>query len=186
MKAFKILVATCLLALAMGTPNAGRALTNKLYLTQGLFDNVSQNFIHGALEGLQNKTIGFEVINGTFPKQPLEGISVLYNLTNLNISEAEVDAYTPIISIQPNNTALLQFNDLNLNFTWDYAYIFNPPILADIGSAFAAIKSLSFEVKWNSTFNSTEGIVQLGLNDLHLEVKDPQPFVAFDGLADYS
>jgi hypothetical protein len=78
----------------MGTPSPGRALTNKLYLTQGLFDNVSQNFIHGALEGLQNKTISFEVINKTLS---FEGISVEYNLTNLNISEAEVDAYTPII-----------------------------------------------------------------------------------------
>jgi len=107
-------------------------------------------------------------------------------LTNLNISEAEVDAYTPIIKILPNETAILQFNDLNLNFTWDYAYIFTPPILADIGSAFAAIKSLSFGVHWSSTFNTTEDFIQLYLSDMDLEVKVPQPFIAFDGLADYS
>lgn len=107
-------------------------------------------------------------------------------MTNLNISEATIDAYTPIVKIQPNQTALLQFNDLNFNFTWDYAYVMTPPILADIGSAFLAIKSLSFEVKWDSTFNSTTEAIQLGLSDMDVEVKVPQPVVAFDGLADYS
>jgi len=68
-------------ALVMGQANPGRNMTNSIQLTQGLFDNISQNFIAGAFEGLQNMTI--EPVNGTLKAL---GVSVDFNLTNLNLS----------------------------------------------------------------------------------------------------
>lgn len=69
------------------------------------------------------------------------------------------------------------------NLTFDYAYISDPPILADIGSAFLLVDNMSFVFDAVPNFNNNNQLTidmkqfDLSMDDFNLD---------FDGLSDIS
>lgn len=74
---------------------------------------------------------------------------------------------------------------VKIDFAFDYAYISNPPIFADIGEATLSIDGLSFSLDWSNTFNEESGL-NLTISNLALDFENPVPLSNFDGLSDFS
>ena len=72
---------------------------------------------------------------------------------------------------------------MSLNFEFDYAYISDPPIFADIGTAYLGIEGMTIEFVWNSTWT---GEFELHISDLELHFAPDQPHPLFDGISDFS
>ena len=124
-------------------------------------------------------------LNYTNVTVPVVGLDVDLNITGLKVAESSVNASMPIIKIN-EDSGVFQFSDLNLNFTFDYFYVTNPPILADMGSAWIAITALDLNTSLTTTFNQSDELLQVQLSDITIETSNPQPFLLFNGVADYS
>lgn len=66
---------------------------------------------------------------------------------------------------------------------FDYAYISDPPIFADIGTAYLGVDGMTLDFVWNSTFT---GDFELHISDLELDFVEKQPTPLFDGISDFS
>ena len=66
---------------------------------------------------------------------------------------------------------------------FDYAYISDPPMFADIGTAFLGVEGMTIEFTWTSTFDETFEIM---ITDLTLQFGPDQPHPTFDGISDFS
>jgi len=74
---------------------------------------------------------------------------------------------------------------LNLNLTFDYTFITDPPILADIGEAYLGVDEMALAINLNTTYNTTDEVLAVWLGDVHLEF-GKSPLAIFDGLSDFS
>ena len=110
-------------------------------------------------------------------------ISVDFNITNAFVSKSHVNGDIPLVDIL-DQEARLQLESLDLQLAFDYAFITDPPFLADIGSATIGINGMGFAVQFNTTHSSDA--FEIGLLDLALEFVQPEDFVSFDGLNDLS
>jgi hypothetical protein len=70
-----------------------------------------------------------------------------------------------------------------LNVEFDYAYISDPPVFADIGTAYIGVNGMTLDFEWTSTYNGT---LELSLSDLQLTFAPDQPHPLFDGISDFS
>ena len=116
---------------------------------------------------------------------PVVGLDLDINITNIKFKESSLNGSVPLIKIN-DGWGAFQISDLNLLFTLDYFYVTTPPILADMGSAWFAITALDLSVSLNTNFNQSEELLQVDLLNITLNCSNPEPFLMFDGVADYS
>ena len=115
---------------------------------------------------------------------PLEDIiSFDFNLTSFAFADANYNGAVPIMTVYKDEVRL-QLSNLTLNFTVDYAYVSDPPILADIGSAFLGIDTLSLDLNLTSILLGDE--LNMTIQDISLSIEEAVPFALFDGLSDFS
>jgi hypothetical protein len=55
-----------------------------------------------------------------------------------------------------------------------------------MGSAWIAITALDLNTSLTTTFNQSDELLQVQLSDITIETSNPQPFLLFNGVADYS
>ena len=110
-------------------------------------------------------------------------ISVDYNLTSFAIEDANYNGAIPIMTVYKDE-ARLQLSNLTLNLTLDYAYVSDPPIFADIGTAFIGIDTLSLDINMTSAIIDDQ--FNITIKSIDLSFEDVQPLAIFDGLADFS
>jgi hypothetical protein len=99
------------------------------------------------------------------------------------IAQSSISGAIPLVDIM-DSEARLQLEDLNLQISFDYAFITDPPLLADIGSATIGLSGIEFGAKFNTTL--AENIFEIGLIDLALDFVDPTHLVSFEGINDFS
>ena len=129
--------------------------------------------------------MNFTDVNHTNMPIPVVGLDLDINITNIKFKESSLNGSVPLIKIN-DGWAAFQISDLNLLFTLDYFYVTTPPILADMGSAWFAITALDLSVSLNTNFNQSEELLQVDLLNITLNCSNPEPFLMFDGVADYS
>jgi len=87
------------------------------------------------------------------------------------------------------NDAILKIADLDLELTFDYSFISDPPILADIGSATIDFKNVSLYANWTSFVQQEDPESHpfiLQFNDFNIYAdKVAEPFT-FEGINDLS
>ena len=105
-----------------------------------------------------------------------------FNITNIRVEEASVSGAIPIIDIL-DEALRLQLEQLDLKLAFDYMFIMDPPILADIGSGFIGIHGLELMTDFNTTLSE---VFSVSLIDLFLDFVQPGNLVSFDGLNDFS
>lgn len=106
------------------------------------------------------------------------------------MSKLSVSNDVPLMTIQSTyNDAILKIADLDLELTFDYSFISDPPILADIGSASIDFKNVSLYANWTSFIqeeNSETHPFTLVFNDLNIyadKVAEPFTFVGINDLS---
>lgn len=106
------------------------------------------------------------------------------------MSKLSVSNDVPLMTIQSTyNDAILKIADLDLELTFDYSFISDPPILADIGSASIDFKNVSLYANWTSFIqeeNSETHPFTFVFNDLNIyadKVAEPFTFVGINDLS---
>ena len=155
-----------------------------IVLFQDFFDSVTANLIAPLIQKLPQVDLGKvipDVTNGTLPIEEI--ISFDYNLTGWAFADANYNGAVPIVKVS-KDMARIQLSNLTLNLTADYAYVSDPPILADIGSAYLGIDTLSLDVNLTSLLTGDE--LNVTIEGMELNFENAQPLALFDGLADFS
>jgi len=99
---------------------------------QTFFDNLSKNGIQPFVESLPDRDLSrFDIINPN-PIE-LDVLTINYNVTNFRFTNTTYDGSLPVIDIGDENYTF-QMRGVNLTLAFDYEYVSDPPILADIGS----------------------------------------------------
>lgn len=95
---------------------------------------MSENFIEPFIESLPNRDLSkWDIIN----PEPidLDVIKFDYNLTNFRfLEDASYNGFNPIIKIGYDNYNF-SMTGVNLSIAFDYEFVSDPPIFADIGRA---------------------------------------------------
>ena len=112
-------------------------------------------------------------------------ISFDWNLTSFAFEDANYNGSIPITTVNKDEVRL-QMSNLTLNLSVDYAYVGDPPILADIGTAFIGIDTLCLDLNITSTLNNTTNELNITIQNIDLNFEDVRPLAIFDGLADFS
>lgn len=86
-----------------------------------------------------------------------EDFGLEFNLTNLQFIETSLDPTKPIVDIL-DSEARLQLDDFGLRLGFDYAFIMDPPILADIGSGEIGINGLGIETLLSTSLSSNQSV----------------------------
>ena len=157
-----------------------KPLTMGMTLFQTFFDNFTTNFFNPLLMTLPERLSIDLVPNGHFDK--LEFLTFDFNLTNLNFISSSLNPAAPLIQLGANE-ARLQINELSLELEFDYRYITDPPIFADIGTAYLGVEGMTVDFMFNSTYN---GNFSINLWDMRLDFLPGQPHPLFDGISDFS
>jgi hypothetical protein len=71
--------------------------------------------------------------------------------------------------------------DLTLDIEFDYSYVSDPPIFADIGTATLGVEQMTFGFTW-----TLDGELKLEILDMELAYGQAQVPADFDGLSDFS
>ena len=107
-------------------------------------------------------------MTGTLPIEDI--ISFEYDLTSFAFEYADYNGAVPIMSVE-KDLVHFQLSNLTLNLTFDYAYVSDPPILADIGSAYIGIDTVSFDFDISSLLNDT-GEFNITIKNIDLSFED--------------
>jgi len=99
-----------------------------MVLTQGFFNNLTQEFLQPAFSELTK--VPFK--NITNQQISLDNFTVDFNISNIKIAEATFNGDVPLIEIGQDQLTL-EISDLDIKFVFDFEFISDPPILADIG-----------------------------------------------------
>lgn len=127
-----------------------------IILFQDLFDSITTNLVAPLIKSLPDSDLSKIIpdqINNTLHIE--EVISFDYNLTGFAFADANYNGAVPIATVIQNQVRL-QLSNLTLNLTFDYAYVSDPPIFADIGSAYLGIDTLSIDVNLTSSFENEQ------------------------------
>ena len=62
------------------------------------------------------------------------------------------------------------FKDFNFGTGWDYRYITEPPLFADIGRFDFNIKNVTFMTNFTTSFKN--GILKTNISELELDIKE--------------
>jgi hypothetical protein len=80
---------------------------------------------------------------------------------------------------------VLGFSDLDLNVTLDYAFITDPPILADIGESYLGVNGAGLAINVSTAYNTTDEVLSLDMHSVTLALGE-YPLAVFDGVSDFS
>ena len=111
----------------------------------------------------------------------IEGLTTDFNVTNLKIAEAYLDGQTPVVQIGDGQMRF-QLADFTLELSFDYEFITDPPIFADIGTAQINIRGLTFAADIKTFLEES---FSLQLIDLKLDFQNPGGLLNLDGLNDF-
>jgi hypothetical protein len=67
----------------------------------------------------------------------------------------------------------------------DYAFITDPPILADIGEAYLGINGAGLAINMSTAYNTSDEVLSVDLSSITLEL-GKYPLAVFDGVSDFS
>lgn len=81
----------------------------------------------------------------------LDFLTFDFNVTQLTFPQASLQPATPIIQLGENN-ARFQIN-LTMEAEFDYQYISDPPVFADIGTAYLGFDGMFVDFTWTSTMD---------------------------------
>ena len=84
----------------------------------------------------------------------VEFLTFDFNITQLKFVNSGLNPVAPLIKLG-DNQARLQINELTLELEFDYQYISDPPLFADIGTAYLGVEGMTIDFTWNSTYNGT-------------------------------
>ena len=104
-----------------------------------------------------------------------------FNITNINVAEAYLDGQTPIVQIGDGQLRF-ELADFTLELAFDYEFITDPPILADIGTAQVKIKGMTFAADIKTLLEES---FSLQLIDLKLDFQNPGSLLNLEGLNDF-
>lgn len=105
-----------------------------------------------------------------------------FNLTQFRFTQSDLNPLGSII-VLGDNEARFQIDQLTLNVEFDYAYISDPPLFADIGVAYLGFDGMSLDFNWTSTY---DGELVLQITDIEMNFAPDQPHPLFDGISDIS
>lgn len=100
----------------------------RLVITQTFFDNLQQNLLSPLIQKLDGAMFA-DLIPISID---VDFMQLAANITNFGIQNCTIDDTIKFIELQENGIDITIPN-LVLNLTFDYAYISEPPILADLG-----------------------------------------------------
>jgi hypothetical protein len=150
-----------------------------LTLFQSFFDNLTANFIAPLINTLPQRNATNLFVNKTLDL--VDFISFDFNVTQLTFPQAALDPTTPIIQLGENK-ARFQIN-LTLEAEFDYQYISDPPIFADIGTAYLGFDGMFVDFTWTSTMDDS---FVIEVSNVTLDFAPDQPHPLFDGISDFS
>ena len=107
-------------------------------LSQGFFDNFTSDFLAPTIGMLTKLQFG-DFVNQQIA---IEGMTTDFNITNINIADAYLDGLTPIVKIGDGQMRF-EIADFTLELAFDYEFITDPPILADIGTATVKVRGMT-------------------------------------------
>ena len=110
-----------------------------------------------------------------------EVIKFDFNATGFKISDLSLDNKCKLMTLY-NDRMVFAFKNFTGNFGFDYMYISDPPIFADIGTFDLDVANTTFLTDFDS--NVVNGVLDVLIHRLELEV---DPFgITFDGVSDIS
>jgi hypothetical protein len=121
-----------------------------LTLFQSFFDNLTANFLGPLINTLPQRNATDLFVNKTLDL--VDFISFDFNVTQLNFPQASIEPSLPIILLGENK-ARFQIN-LTMEIEFDYEYISDPPIFADIGTAYLGVEGMFIDFTWSSTWDN--------------------------------
>ena len=151
--------------------------TLQLVLSQGLFDNFTADFLAPTIGKLTQLQFG----DMTNEHISIEGLTTDFNVTNLKIAEAYLDGQTPGVQIGDEQMRF-QLADFTLELSFDYEFITDPPIFADIGTAQVNIRGMTFAADIKTFLEES---FSMQLVDLKLDFQNPGGLLNLDGLNDF-
>lgn len=178
MKALRLLIAV-LVASVRAEPLI-RTETIGITLFQTFFDNLTENFINPLINTLTERPPSTLFMNQYLGM--VDFINVTFNVTDVVFPESHLNPVGPIV-VLGDNSARFQINELTMMLEFDYMYISDPPLLADIGTAYLGVQGMTLEFNWTSTLDET---FEIYMTDLELSFLPDQPHPLFDGISDFS
>jgi hypothetical protein len=175
--------ATLLLALASLASAFAPLLkveTLGLTLFQSFFDNLTTNFINPLIMTLTERPPVDLYMNQ--PLDLVDFMNITFNVTNFRFTKSELNPKGPIIQLG-DNYALFSINELSLDVEFDYQYISDPPIFADIGVGYLGIEGMTLEFTMTTQMDSD---FEIFITDLWMDFDPDQPQPLFDGISDFS
>ena len=106
-----------------------------------------------------------------------------FNLTSINISQASINGSIPIVTIS-NNQIEVEIADLLFQVEFFFECITDPPLFADIGYASIQIKGLYLAMELNTTL-SLDKVLSVDMEWLTLDFNQTGPLLNIDGLNDF-
>ena len=153
-----------------------------MVLYQSFFDTLTHEFVEPAISSLTKRNFSFLDVVNPDPID-LDVISLDYNLTNFRFTKANYDVNVPLIEIQYDYFNFsIPLLDLTLEF--DYEYVSDPPILADIGTAEFSVDNWSLNFTSSLLFNDDHYASEITYIEMGTSGNQTAP--VFDGLSDFS
>jgi hypothetical protein len=151
-----------------------------LTLFQTFFDNLTTNFVNPLIMSLTERPPADLYVNQTL--DIVDFMSFEFNLTQFKFTQSDLNPIGAIVQLG-NDSARFQIDQLTINVEFDYAYISNPPLFADIGTGYLGFDGMTLDFEWTSTY---DGELVLQLSDLEMNFAPDQPHPLFDGISDFS
>ena len=149
---------------------------------QPFFDNLSRNFIEPFIKSLPDRDLSdWDVINP--PPLDLDVVTINYNLTNFRFLDTWYNGSAPIIDIEYDSYTLV-IDGVNLTLAFDYEYVSDPPIFADIGTA--KFGMTNWYLNLTGALTLVDDVWDTEISDINMGWKGEQPEPSLDGLSDFS
>ena len=108
-------------------------------------------------------------------------IKIDFNATGFKISDLSLDNKCKLMTLY-NDRMVFAFKNFTGSFGFDYMYISDPPIFADIGTFDLDVANTTFLMDFDS--NVVNGVLDVLIRRLELDI---DPFgITFDGVSDIS
>jgi len=149
-------------------------------LKQTLFDNIAENFFGPLVDGLSTLE-PIETILNDYELNVLDIVSFEMSVTNFAFTQSAISSAQPQVQLLDDSYARFTLKDLTLDIEFDYSYVSDPPIFADIGTATLGVEEVTFGFTW-----TVDGELKLVVEDMELNYGKAQMPADFDGLSDFS
>lgn len=111
----------------------------------------------------------------------IEHLSIDFNITNFTVDTAQINGEVPIVKIGDDQMRF-QLSGFDFKLQFDYEFISDPPVFADIGTASLAIERMTFAADLQTSMDEAFSIklLELGLN-----FDKPGSFLDIEGISDF-